>query len=143
MSDRWHGGKGSRYRPIDQDKWDRGWEAAFGGKHMKFSDYEQHEVLLGDMGPPVEAGLLWYAVSFGGEAGEVMEKVKKLYRDDGGIMTPERLEALEKEAGDALWGLTRLLNHAGSSLENAALANIKKLEARLAAGTIHGDGDDR
>lgn len=30
-------GKGSKYRPIDQKKWDEGWETAFGQKSKKKS----------------------------------------------------------------------------------------------------------
>ena len=28
-------GKGSKYRPVDQKKWDEGWESAFGEKKKK------------------------------------------------------------------------------------------------------------
>lgn len=34
-------GKGDKYRPVDQKKWDEGWEAAFGKKKekkMKFNN---------------------------------------------------------------------------------------------------------
>tara|TARA_R100000008_G_C3445575_1_gene96683 strand:- start:103 stop:249 length:147 start_codon:yes stop_codon:yes gene_type:complete len=32
MSDKHGAGKGSKYRPVDQKKWDEGWEKAFGKK---------------------------------------------------------------------------------------------------------------
>ena len=36
MSDKHGAGKGSKYRPVDQKKWDEGWEKAFGiGKKTK------------------------------------------------------------------------------------------------------------
>ena len=35
MSNKHGAGKGDRYRPIDQKKWDEGWEAAFGKKKPK------------------------------------------------------------------------------------------------------------
>ena len=35
MSDKHGAGKGDRYRPIDQKKWDEGWESAFGKKKPK------------------------------------------------------------------------------------------------------------
>ena len=28
-------GKGDRYRPVDQKKWDEGWESAFGDQQKK------------------------------------------------------------------------------------------------------------
>ena len=38
-----------------------------------------------------------------GEVGEVTELFKKMLRDDGGMMTEERLRKLELELGDVLW----------------------------------------
>ena len=32
-------GKGDRYRPVDQKKYDEGWEAAFGDKKKKKKKY--------------------------------------------------------------------------------------------------------
>jgi len=31
-------GKGDKYRPVDQKKWDEGWESAFGKKTKKKKD---------------------------------------------------------------------------------------------------------
>jgi NTP pyrophosphatase (non-canonical NTP hydrolase) len=47
-----------------------------------------------------------------GEAGEIANKVKKILRDDAGIITEERREDLISEAGDVLWYLARLATHA-------------------------------
>ena len=35
MSDKHGAGKGDKYRPVDQKKWDEGWESAFGNKKTK------------------------------------------------------------------------------------------------------------
>ena len=35
MSDKHGAGKGDKYRPVNQKKWDEGWEAAFGKKKPK------------------------------------------------------------------------------------------------------------
>ena len=35
MSSKHSTGKGSRYRPVDQSKWDENWEKAFGNKNKK------------------------------------------------------------------------------------------------------------
>ncbi len=35
MSDKHGAGKGDKYRPVDQKKWDEGWESAFGRKQTK------------------------------------------------------------------------------------------------------------
>ena len=37
-----HAGKGSRYRPVNQKKYDEGWEAAF-GKKTKKKDKKKNE----------------------------------------------------------------------------------------------------
>lgn len=53
------------------------------------------------------AGLVYVALGLAGEAGETCENVKKLIRDDGNALTPERAEKLRKELGDVLWYLAR------------------------------------
>jgi len=35
MSSKHNAGKGSRYRTVDQSKWDENWEKAFGNKKKK------------------------------------------------------------------------------------------------------------
>ena len=38
MGDRWHGGKGSKYRKVDQSKFDDNWDRIFGKKKAESSD---------------------------------------------------------------------------------------------------------
>lgn len=42
MSDKWHGGKGSRYRKVDQKAYNDNWERVFGKKDMKFTTAEEY-----------------------------------------------------------------------------------------------------
>lgn len=77
------------------------------------------------------------------EAGECAGKVKKARRDDGGVLTPERKEALKKELGDTLWYITALAREAGFSLREIAEGNIEKLFDRAKRGTLGGSGDNR
>jgi NTP pyrophosphatase (non-canonical NTP hydrolase) len=77
------------------------------------------------------------------EAGEFAGKVKKLFRDKGGQLSPEDREALEDELGDVLWYLTQLCTNLGFTLEEVAEANLDKLFSRLERGAISGDGDRR
>ena len=51
--------------------------------------------------------------------------------------------ALEQELGDVLWYLAQLATEAGLDLGQVAAANLDKLAARAARGTLHGSGDDR
>jgi NTP pyrophosphatase (non-canonical NTP hydrolase) len=77
------------------------------------------------------------------EAGEVAGKVKKIFRDKGGVIGDEDREALKGELGDVLWYLTQICTDLGLSLEEVAQANIEKLFSRLERDQIRGEGDDR
>lgn len=88
-------------------------------------------------------GRMYCALGLAGETGELVELIKKLARDDDLVLTEERQRKVKKEAGDVLWYLAMLLRECGLTLEEAALANLDKLYARIAQGKIHGDGDDR
>ena len=88
------------------------------------------------------ADLRYYALGLG-EAGEIQGKIKKIYRDDDGYCTQERAEAIAYELGDLLWYVARLSEKIGYSLKEVAEMNAQKLSARLEAGTLRGDGDDR
>ena len=73
----------------------------------------------------------------------MVEKIKKLFRDDNGVLTAERKAILEKELGDVLWYLTQIATDAGLSLEAVARGNLEKLFSRKERGKIVGDGDNR
>ncbi|MEM4710656.1 MAG: nucleoside triphosphate pyrophosphohydrolase family protein [Candidatus Woesearchaeota archaeon] len=92
---------------------------------------------------PKEIGLIYCTLGLCGEAGEVSEKVKKIYRDNNGIINDETKRLLIKELGDVLWYITAASNELGSSLEEVAKINIEKLLARRQTNTLHGNGDDR
>lgn len=77
------------------------------------------------------------------EAGEVAGKVKKIFRDKGGVISPEDREALKQELGDVLWYLAQIATELGLELDEVASANLSKLYDRLERGTIRGDGDAR
>ena len=52
-------------------------------------------------------GLIYTALGLAGEVGEVCDQVKKVMRDDGNVLTSERLVKLSGELGDVLWYLAR------------------------------------
>lgn len=78
-----------------------------------------------------------------GEAGEVQGKIKKIIRDNGGIIDEEAKNALILEIGDTLWYLASLCQNLGTTLENAANLNIEKLQLRHKNKTVYGSGDYR
>ncbi len=77
------------------------------------------------------------------EAGEVAGKVKKIFRDKGGVISPEDREALKHELGDVLWYLTQICTELDLTLDEVAGANLTKLFSRLERGQIRGEGDNR
>lgn len=116
------------------------------GTKMDFSEY-QEKTILTDVGCDNAHNLspkwMYYLLGIAGETGELMEKMKKLFRDDAGQMTPERLEAVKLEMGDILWYLASLSYHLGIDFDEVAQANIDKLFSRKDRGKLHGDGDHR
>lgn len=104
-------------------------------------------------------GLMYTALGLA-EAGEVQNKVKKAFRDDGCIdihdttnetvkltsfspITPERKQQLIKEMGGNLWYLAAMCSELGTTLSEVALANLTELCGRTERGTLQGSGDDR
>ena len=78
-----------------------------------------------------------------GEAGEIAEKIKKVLRDNGGVVDERAKMEIAKELGDVLWYVSQLSTEMGLSLEDIAISNIEKLTSRKERGVIHGDGDNR
>ena len=74
-----------------------------------------------------------------GEAGEVAEKIKKLFRDSSKFSDEEVL----KELGDILFYVTALSNIFGGNLKTIMEMNMKKLDDREQRGVLSGSGDNR
>ena len=113
---------------------------------MEFREY-QNKIKATDSGTGPKHGIsppwLYYVLGIGGETGELIEKIKKLFRDDHGQMTEERKKLIVKEMGDCFWYHARLASLLGIDLNEVVEENLNKLLSRLDRGTIHGDGDDR
>lgn len=78
-----------------------------------------------------------------GETGEVCEKIKKVYRDDDGVFTPEKVNEIKKELGDVLWYVANLSSDLDISMQEVAEMNIEKLYSRKERGVLQGSGDNR
>ncbi len=87
--------------------------------------------------------IVYPTLGLANEAGEVAGKIKKIFRDRGGVITDDDRAALVLELGDVLWYLTQICTELDVTLEEVAAANIAKLASRAARGTIRGDGDQR
>lgn len=84
--------------------------------------------------------LLYLGLGLAGEAGEVANKVKKLYRDGDSLESREKIKG---EIRGVLWYLARLTRTLHSSLNFEALENMDELESRKLRGVIGGSGDNR
>jgi NTP pyrophosphatase (non-canonical NTP hydrolase) len=91
----------------------------------------------------INPGWMYYVLGIAGETGELVEKIKKHFRDDYGKMTPKKLEEIKKEMGDVFWYHARLADALGINLNDVAKENIEKLLDRKKRGVIHGEGDNR
>jgi NTP pyrophosphatase (non-canonical NTP hydrolase) len=87
--------------------------------------------------------ILYPALGLAGEAGEVANKVKKIYRDDGGRVTDHRRVQVAKELGGVLWYVAAVCTDLNLNMGDVARENAAILAARQQRGTLHGDGDER
>ena len=78
-----------------------------------------------------------------GEAGELANKLKKVFRDDDGEMRLERREQMARELGDILWYCAAVATELEIDLEHVAKLNIAALADRAQRGAITGSGDNR
>lgn len=92
------------------------------GPELTFNDYQDQ--CCETLGP--DANPLMMALGVGGEAGEVMEIIKKGNRPGKTVDVVH----LTEEIGDVMWYLATLADHYGIDLEVAAIENIEKLRKR-------------
>lgn len=118
---------------------------------MTFNEYQNftkstakyHPIFHKHFGSESGSEYLYGALGLNGEAGEIADKVKKLYRDRDGVVDDAFRDAIKKELGDVLWYVARIADDFGIALEDVAQGNYEKLSSRKDRGTLHGDGDDR
>lgn len=113
---------------------------------LTFDQYQKMTVLT-DLGTSaqdsINPGWLYYVLGLAGETGELMEKIKKLFRDNNGIITEEFRKAIAKELGDLYWYHARLAAFFDLKSSDIARSNIEKLLDRQKRGKLHGEGDTR
>ncbi len=109
---------------------------------MNFTDYQTKSRATAQY-PAIGHAVIYPTLGLVNEAGEVAGKIKKVFRDRNGEISPETREALKGELGDVLWYLAQTCTELGLSLDEVAESNITKLLDRQARGKIQGDGDNR
>ena len=112
-----------------------------------FDEYQEvcSETDLGDIGGRryLEPNWMYYVLGIGGETGELLEKIKKLFRDGDGYPTMEQKKEILKEMGDIMWYMARLTDMLGMPFGDVPRLNIEKLFSRKERQMLQGDGDNR
>jgi NTP pyrophosphatase (non-canonical NTP hydrolase) len=110
---------------------------------MELNDFQQqahgtsHDTMIGgDL-------LLYPVLGLAGESGELLNKVKKIYRDSGGVYTHADRNAVIAEAMDCAWYIAEICTQLGVNLDDAAHILLSKLNSRADRGVIGGSGDNR
>jgi NTP pyrophosphatase (non-canonical NTP hydrolase) len=93
--------------------------------------------------PPSMPTDVYLAMGVAGETGELVEVVKKLHRNNNGVITDEIRDKLVKEAGDVLYYLSALMLAHGVSMEDVAKTNQLKLVDRWKRNVVCSEGDNR
>lgn len=113
---------------------------------MTFDDYA-FKALATAIYPAIGNGplsrLIYPALKLNGEAGEVAEKIGKLFRDKAGAFPADDRRQLALELGDVLWYLAALAFELGLPLSEVAAMNLEKLASRNERKTLSGSGDNR
>jgi len=90
------------------------------------------------VGRPDKESIAIMGLGLAGEAGEVVEHIKKFIRDDNLDQ-----EELKKELGDAIYYWCRICKQFGLEPSEVIRANVEKLTSRRERGKLRGDGDNR
>lgn len=93
--------------------------------------------------PNIGNNFVYPTLGLADESGEVVGKIKKVIRDDGGVITEEKKLEIKKELGDVLWYLQQIATELNIKFSDVAKANVEKLASRLDRGVLKGSGDNR
>lgn len=107
--------------------------------------FQEFQNLAAQYIPTVECvpDLAYAVMSLTGEAGEVAEKVKRIYRGDTSAKAINYDDEIVKELGDVLWCVAAICTALNTPMEYAARVSLRKMEDRRKHGTLKGSGDNR
>ena len=110
---------------------------------MTFDEYQKQAPNTAVHHPSDEMNKTIFALGIAGEAGEVIEKWKKIIAYRGGVVTDDDKQELSKELGDVMWYMALFADQLGLSLDQIAQDNLAKLASRKERNVIKGAGDNR
>ncbi|MGC8730279.1 MAG: nucleoside triphosphate pyrophosphohydrolase family protein [Candidatus Micrarchaeia archaeon] len=106
---------------------------------MNLSEYQEKAHSTAIYPSELDGAYFYPAIGLAGEVGELLNKIKKIARDNASL----NKEDVKLELGDILWYLSELAGSFGISMDNVAEANLEKLARRKSNGTLRGSGDQR
>lgn len=86
---------------------------------------------------------IYPAIGLAGETGELLNKLKKVIRDNEGVITENMNMMIIDEIGDVMWYIAMLCNTLGYDMDIVMNRNVSKLAERMKNNTIKGNGDNR
>ncbi len=94
--------------------------------------FEEYQAAAGTTAlyPRRRNNLEYPTLGLAGEAGEVANIVKKIQRDNEGVLTDEVRAKLRDELGDVLWYISACADELGLTLDEIAAFNVNKLAKR-------------
>jgi NTP pyrophosphatase (non-canonical NTP hydrolase) len=113
---------------------------------MTFDEYQKQALTTAYTDPAYVDTLMdktIWAMGVAGEAGEVVEKWKKIVAYKEGKITDDELQDLGKELADVVWYIAVMAHSLGLSFEDIMEQNVRKLADRKKRGVIKGAGDNR
>ena len=111
-------------------------------KNMDFNEYQKKSRETA-IYPKKGKNFVYPVLGLVGESGEVAEKIKKVLRDNNGIVGEKQKQGIKKELGDVLWFIAQIATELDLSLNEIASFNIRKLKSRQKRNKLHGGGDNR
>ena len=106
---------------------------------MDFSEYQERAKTTAIYPDDLKGRFFYPCVGLAGEVGELLNKVKKLARDNAKI---DR-EDLKGELGDIMWYVSQISTELGIDMNDVVESNLAKLRSRQERGKLGGSGDDR
>ena len=99
---------------------------------MKFEDYikERHRIFNEQDANKECMNINWGSLSLAGEIGEFCNLVKKINRDDGGVITADRKLQMKDELGDIFWYFIFVCDILQLNPEKIMEYNLEKLKKR-------------
>jgi len=98
---------------------------------MHFEEYQRKAITTRHQN--IYHNLKYFSMGLIGEAGELVDKVKKILRDDSGNITKDRRNAIRGEIGDVLWYLANICEETEIKMDDL------HLRSELKGYAHHGD----